>query len=279
MTTALAVPTRNFASLLPLAVKARNQSRKVAPLSTLAMAHAVDFEPDPWQRDVLTSTSNRLLLNCSRQTGKSSVSAVLALHMALYTRGSLTLIVCPTLRQSGEMMQKVRSYYHQLGSVIDLDADSESALTLRFPGGSRIVALPGKEQNIRAYSAVKLLILDEAAGVPDALYLAVRPMLAVSGGRLIAPSTPRGQRGWWWDEWNDGGDRWERYHSTIYDCPRISADYIEEERSKGITYFEREFMGIFHEADTAAFRNEDIEAAFSSDLETWEHLIPSGLRS
>jgi hypothetical protein len=35
---------------------------------------------------------------------------------------------------------------------------------------------------IRGYSGIKLLILDEAARVPDDIYRAVRPMLAVSAG-------------------------------------------------------------------------------------------------
>ena len=33
------------------------------------------FEPDPWQLDVLQARHRRLLLNCSRQAGKSTVSA------------------------------------------------------------------------------------------------------------------------------------------------------------------------------------------------------------
>ena len=60
--------------------------------------------------------------------------------------------------------------------------------------GSRLVALPGREETIRSYSGVRLLILDEASRVPDDLYRAVRPMLAVSHGRLVALSTPFGQR-------------------------------------------------------------------------------------
>jgi hypothetical protein len=124
---------------------------------------------------------------------------------------------------------------------------------------------------------VKLLIIDEAAYVPEELYLAVRPMLAVSGGRLIAPSTPAGQRGWWWEEWDQGGDGWERVHATAYDCPRISAAFLARERERGEKYFQREYCGVFHEADTAAFRNEDIDAAFT-DVETWDDLLPVAVR-
>ncbi len=37
---------------------------------------------------------------------------------------------------------------------------------------------------MRGYAGVDLLVIDEAARVPDELYRSVRPMLAVSNGRL-----------------------------------------------------------------------------------------------
>jgi hypothetical protein len=75
----------------------------------------------------------------------------------------------------------------------------ESALRLELENHSRIISLPGQEQTVRGYAGVSLLIVDEAARVPDDLYFAVRPMLAVSNGRLIALSTPFGKRGWFYE--------------------------------------------------------------------------------
>ncbi len=63
------------------------------------------------------------------------------------------------------------------------------------------MALPGKEGTIRGYSGVRLLILDEAARVPDELVEAVRPMLAVSSGTMVMPSTPFGTRGAFYEAW------------------------------------------------------------------------------
>src|SRR5262245_65161279 len=37
------------------------------------------YDPDPWQVEILETTRKRMLLNCSRQAGKSTVVAVLAL--------------------------------------------------------------------------------------------------------------------------------------------------------------------------------------------------------
>jgi hypothetical protein len=52
--------------------------------------------------------------------------------------------------------------------------------------------------------------VDEASRVPDELYFAVRPMLAVSGGALMMLTTPYGKRGIFYEEWTSGHG-WARY--------------------------------------------------------------------
>src|SRR6185369_6360406 len=94
---------------------------------------------------------------------------------------------------------------------------------------SRIIALPENERTIRGYSGAALLVVDEASRVSDALYASVRPMLAVSRGRLVVLSTPFGKRGFFFEEWSS--DRaWERIRITADQCPRISPEFLEEER-------------------------------------------------
>src|SRR5205823_14964600 len=123
--------------------------------------------------------------------------------------------------------------------------EAESALQLELANGSRIVALPGQEGTIRAYSSVRLLVVDEASRVPDALYYAVRPMLAVSRGRLVALSTPFGRRGWFHEAWH-GAEAWERVKVTAHECPRISPAFLAEERRVlGERWFRQEYLTGF----------------------------------
>jgi hypothetical protein len=95
---------------------------------------------------------------------------------------------------------------------------------------SRIVSLPCREETIRGYSNVNLLVIDEAARVPDDVYRAVRPMLAVSGGRLICLSTPYGRRGFFWHAWANCGTDWIRVEVAAERIARISAAFLAEER-------------------------------------------------
>ncbi len=137
------------------------------------------------------------------------------------------VILAPAERQAKELFSKVAEAYHALGHVIP--AESYRKLGMELTNGSRIEALPGTEKTVRGFSGVDLLIVDEASRVADELYYAVRPMLAISGGRLMLLSTPYGKRGVFFEEWA-GGEAWERYEVPASQCPRIPASFLEEER-------------------------------------------------
>ena len=231
------------------------------------MAQAAGLTPDPWQAQVLHSEAPRILLNCSRQSGKSTITALLAVHTAHETPSSLVLLLSPALRQSSELFKKALDIHRSLGGRVATTA--ESALRLELANGSRIVSLPGKEHTVRGYSGVDLIAIDEAARVPNDLYLSVRPMLAVSGGRLIALSTPFGTQGWWYQAWRSD-EPWERYEIPATLCPRISSEFLEEERrAMGDWWFEQEYLCRFLDAETRPFRQEDIDRAFEEKVQAW----------
>ena len=50
---------------------------------------------DPWQAKLLSERPKRALLLCSRQAGKSTVTALMALHAAIYDPG-LILMLSPS---------------------------------------------------------------------------------------------------------------------------------------------------------------------------------------
>jgi hypothetical protein len=220
------------------------------------------YAPDAWQRAAMCSRSSRALWLCSRQSGKSLTAAALAVREAVLRPGSLVLLLSPTLRQSGELFRaKFKSLWVALGRPVA--AVQESALSLELANGSRVISLPGDEATIRGYSGVRLLVVDEAARVPDGLYLAIRPMLAVSRGRLVCLSSAWAKLGWFYDAWVSG-DGWERVRVTAAECPRISPDFLQEERQAlGPRWYAMEYECEFGDSIDAVFRGEDIDAALS----------------
>lgn len=233
--------------------------------AVLFSTEVLGITPDQWQAGVMRSTAKRILLNCSRQSGKSTSSAIIALHTALYDPGSLILLISPSLRQSSELFKKVQTFYKLVPDQPKLDEDNKLSMVLK--NKSRILSLPSGEATIRGFSGVDLIIEDEASRVSDSLYFAIRPMLAVSGGRIMLMSTPYGKRGHFFEEWS-GLNEWDRVEIPATSCPRISQVFLEEEkRSLGDWWFQQEYLCQFMDTTDSLFRYEDIEKAFRDDIQ------------
>ncbi len=119
-----------------------------AALDPVVFARRAGFEPDDWQADVLRSTHPRMLLNCSRQSGKSTTTAIIALHQAVYVPGSLVLLLSPGLRQSSELFRKVSQAYTAIGETVP--STSETTLKLELANESRILSLPPPKRRCAA---------------------------------------------------------------------------------------------------------------------------------
>lgn len=242
---------------------ARDLARALDPA---LIASDAGIKPDPWQATLLRERPRRSLLLCSRQSGKSTVTALTALDTAIYEAPALVLLVSPSQRQSAELFRTVMLFHSKLSGAPALN--SESVLRAEFSNGSRILALPGTERTIRGYAAADLVVIDEAARVEDELLAAVRPMLATraGGGRLIALTTPAGKRGWFFGAWM-GGDDWHRTKVAASDCPRITKEFLDEElRELGAQRFSEEYNLEFLDPDESVFPSEIIAAAFTQEV-------------
>ena len=118
------------------------------------------FNPDPWQEQALRWSGKRLLLNCCRQSGKSTTAAILALHRALFYPKSLVLLVSPSLRQSSELFRKVQDLLKSLPEERQLALIEDNKLSLTMKNKSRIVSLPGSEGTIRGLSGASHIVED-----------------------------------------------------------------------------------------------------------------------
>ena len=251
--------------------------------------------PDHWQADVLRTQSAQILLLCSRQVGKTLVAAALALRTALLEAPALVLVLSPSERQSSEFMRRIKELHDALRQpmkvagpvrplyekqVAETGKDDfyfrlpaktrDSTLQLHLGNGSRIIGLPSSEGKVRVYSSVALLLIDEASRVDDALYRAMRPMLAVSRGRLLALSTPFGKRGWFHEAWHGTGD-WKRVKVTAEQCPRIPAAFLAEERQAlGERWFRQEYLCSFEESIDTVFSHDDIQGMLTETYEPFK---------
>ena len=251
------------ATRLPKSAKPENYAT-----NPVAWAKEVlDFYPDPKQQQVLAAVDvRRGILNCTRQWGKSTTCAIKAVHYAQYHPESLVLVASPSLRQSAEFLRKARKAVAKLG--IRPRGDGENRCSLLLPNGSRIVGLPESEDTIRGFSDVGLLIVDEASRVTDAMYAALRPMLAVGNGSLWLMSTPNGRTGFFYREWS-GDQPWLRIEATAEECPRIPAAFLAEEKvTLAEDEYRQEYCCEFLSAEGALFDEATIRACLTDSMES-----------
>ena len=242
-----------------------------AALSPLEVADRSGIEPDPWQSAFLARTGNALLC-CGRQTGKTTTVALRATHQAVAVAGTTTIITAPTLRQSQLLYAKVRAFHTALGAVVPRMVE-ESALRFTLSNGSQVVAVPGDGRGIRGYTA-NLVLIDEAARTHDDTFAAVAPMVATTGGPIVALSTPHGRRGFFFALWDSEDPAWARTMITSPESPRISAAWLAEQKRNLPSYqFRQEFLCAFVQTDDAYFDADAIARAFDDGLPT---LFPLG---
>lgn len=238
----------------------------ICALDPVAFSRKIGLEPDPWQAEVLRFEGKRLLLNCCRQSGKSTTTATKALHTGIYKPNSLILVVSPSLRQSQELFRKVKTAYAQLVNKPALVEDNK--LSMQFSNGSRIISLPGDQATVRGYSGVNLLLEDEGAQVSDEFYFAILPMLVINDGQFIIMSTPYGKRGHFFQEWTEGGPDWKRIEISADKCPRITdAELERQRRSLGDMFFRQEFLCEFCDTEEQTFGYDLVVRAFDETIE------------
>lgn len=275
----LAAVTRELALLRK---EAANRGPKTNPVLDQLRAdptlpfRAMGWAPDPWQVAFLNSQAKRESLLCSRQAGKSTGTAALVVREALLHPRSDCLVFCPTLRQSMEMLRKVREFYRAMGSPVAEVADTKTALELA--NGSRVISLPDSQEGVVGFSAPRLIVIDEGSRVSDELYKSVRPMLATNGGKLVTLSTPFGNQGWFFGIWDDSAeglirraklnDQWRRTPVPASMVPRITPEFLADERVElGERWYQQEFELRFLDAIDSVFSQSVIHGARADGIE------------
>ena len=238
------------------------QPASVLPESVTAWAQqAFGFVADPLQQPILDCNAARVIACTSRQVGKSTVAALRALYLALRYPRSLILMIGPVGSQAGEILEKAREFVTELG--LPIRGDGVNRQSLRLPNGSRLIARPAIARTTRGYSRARLIIIDEAAFVPDSIFRSITPTLAASHGSLWLLSTPHGQANEFARFWQDPASGFTRFRITADQCPRFSAEFLAAERKMhGELSYAQEYLCEFISQGVQLLTREQVRAAF-----------------
>ena len=164
---------------------ARDLAQQLDP--SRLMTNAGLDPPEPWQQELLLSQHKRIALLCSRQIGKSTSCAILALHQAMYRDNISVLLVSPSQAQSNLLFEKVKQFLDRL-------PDKPVGVRviqgrLEFQNRSRIISLPGNE-------ATRLAELRPSAGSARVSLQTIVGYAPDEGRREDVATTAKRRFGW-----------------------------------------------------------------------------------
>lgn len=210
----------------------------------------LNFEPFDYQKEFLNNFSKRIAFRSGRQVGKSSLTGIKALYRALIMSNEVILILSRSQRQSSLLFNKIREMINS-HPILQGRVVRQTFTMLYFKNGSQIYSLPAgyTGETVRGFSPT-LIIIDEAAFVPDSVFVALEPSLSATDGDLWMLSTPFGKRGRFYDAFMTGN--WTTFHVKSEQNPLITKEFLESQKSRMTELdFLQEYMGEFvDEADT-----------------------------
>ena len=236
----------------------------------------------PWQRvvakDFLKSGNDYLCIRSSVGTGKTLLLAVLT-HHGLFCNNNIVVQICgPSYMQTrnGAFKEVKRLYDEAPEAYQNLFNMTASQMKRKDNESSYcfIQTAPiGREENIQGvHSDIVYNFIDEASGVSDAVYNAIRNGMSTSNSKLLCTSNPRSLTGWYYDLFHSAeGKIFKKYRISAADSAMVSQDYVDsikETYGEDHAEYKIKILGEFAELDgeSLAIVPEYLDKAFDSGL-------------
>ena len=200
---------------------------------------------DTWQKEVLETKGN-IVLRSGRQVGKSTIISIKAGEFAIRTPKKTILVIASVERQASLLFEKTLAYlYENYKEQVKTGKDKPTRHKIQLKNGSVIHSLPTglSGYGIRGYT-IDLLIADEAAFIPEDVWTAVTPMLAVTKGTIILLSTPKGKGSYFYRCFSDPS--FSKFHISSEECSRSDQKFLEREKKRMTKLqYAQEYLGEF----------------------------------
>ena len=215
----------------------------------------------PWQQDLHDAMKNSYAsgkiytVKAKRQVGKSIIAAIETIIMALEHK-SISVILEPTMPQCRRVYKDIKSWTENAGIVSEFN---NSLYEIKFNNGSEIVFKSAEQRDrLRGLTVSGLLVIDEAAFIPDDIIDIVFPWTDAHRAPVLLISTPLFEDGRYYNLYTSADNKtsfsfdWAQYDTSVF-LPAEKLDYYKSIMSP--LKFQSEYLGLFIEDASFVFKN------------------------
>ena len=219
---------------------------------------------DPWQERLIKCKKDVTIVS-GRQCGKTTGVSIVIGEEAVDIPNSYIMIGGYVIEQAEHLLWKVKDYLYA-----KYPGKIKGRPTLHFielENGSKIIckAVGDTGASMRG-PTVTLLVLDEAAIIPDRAWVAIEPVISVSKGRTILLSTGQCKKGFFYKSTLNPDI--EQFHISARDCPRHTKEFLDKKEAElSPVAFAQEYLGEFLDDYNRKFTDEWIDKVCVIDKE------------
>ena len=209
--------------------------------------------------DTYFRSGRMFVVKSKRQVGKTTMAENLLLHCALNHRGTLSVLVEPTLDQARRVYKEIVKAVEETPA---LARKNDSLLELEFANGSVILFKSAEQRdNLRGFTVTGILVIDECAFIQDDVFDILMPSTDVHAAPILLISTPKLKVGAYYRYYMAGLDP-ANTNITSIDFNQFDTSFLlpPERLAQYRTMmpkaqFTTEYLGEFLDSDSILFTN------------------------
>lgn len=244
--------------------------------------HILGIKVHEGQKRILKCNDRFIAVRAARRFGKSYVFSIYAAWAACTHQDYRIVCISKSQRQSSEMFNTIYKLITNSPMANSITRDTRTRI--EFTNGSIIESLPGQSYDSIRGITINLVLIDEAAYVPDDLFVVLYPTILTTKGKVVLISTPAFAAGEFYRACKDPKSEYTAFHLTHDDAvfedgsPFVDREELarEMQRCGGADSPEyiREYLADFTDAQGAFFTLAAVEDALASEWEQLQFGIP-----
>lgn len=185
---------------------------------------------DQWQEDVLKAEGN-ICICSGRQVGKSQTVAIKSSEYLIEHDNKTVLIISVTEDQAENLLIKILQYLTvNYPDQIDMTAGKKPTKhQINMVNGSKVITKAVGQYGVGVLGlTIDILVADECAYVPDAIWKSLTPMLLTTGGHQWLLSTPNAKSGYFYEAYTNPDMKFKTFHVNSEEVAKARPKILSE---------------------------------------------------